>query len=112
MNRQLTYQRTFADGNRFSTSQGESRAGNAAQEPWLRGYPPTKAGCGGETVTVIKGSVGIGLPEKEQLARATQKASGVRGTVKGGQIEIQGDKREEVARILLEAGFGPVFAGG
>ena len=32
--------------------------------------------------------------------------------VKDGQIEIQGEKREEVARILVEAGFRPVFAGG
>ena len=71
-----------------------------------------KAGRGGKTVTVIKGFVGIGLPEKEQLARAMQKACGVGGTVKDGQIEIQGDKREAVARILLEAGFRPVFAGG
>ena len=71
-----------------------------------------KAGRGGKTVTVIKGFVGIGLPEKEQLARAMQKACGVGGTVKDGQIEIQGDKREEVARILVEAGFRPVFAGG
>lgn len=71
-----------------------------------------KAGRGGKTVTVIKGFVGIGLPEKDQLARAMQKACGSGGTVKDGQIEIQGDKREEVARILVEAGFRPVFAGG
>ena len=71
-----------------------------------------KAGRGGKTVTVVKGFVGIGLPEKERLARAIQKACGVGGTIKDGQIEIQGDKREEVARILTEANFRPVFAGG
>ena len=71
-----------------------------------------KAGRGGKTVTVIKGFVGIGLPEKEQLAKAMQKACGTGGTVKNGQIEIQGDKRQEVARILSEAYFRPVFAGG
>ena len=71
-----------------------------------------KAGRGGKTVTVIKGFVGIGLPEKEQLAKAMQKACGTGGTVKDGQIEIQGDKRAEVARILTEANFRPVFAGG
>lgn len=71
-----------------------------------------KAGRGGKTVTVVKGFVGIGLPEKEQLAKAMQKACGTGGTVKDGQIEIQGDKREEVARILTEAHFRPVFAGG
>jgi len=70
------------------------------------------AGRGGKTVTVVKGFVGIGLPEKEQLAKAMQKACGTGGTVKNGQIEIQGDKRQEVARILTEAKFRPVFAGG
>jgi translation initiation factor 1 len=67
---------------------------------------------GGKTVTVIKNFVGIGLPEKEKLAKQMQKACGTGGTVKDGQIEIQGDKRNEVARILIEAGFQPVFAGG
>jgi len=71
-----------------------------------------KAGRGGKTVTVVKNFVGIGLPEKEQLAKAMQRACGAGGTVKDGQIEIQGDKREEVARILIEANFRPVFAGG
>jgi len=70
------------------------------------------AGRGGKTVTVVKGFVGIGLPEKEQLAKAMQKACGTGGTVKNGQIEIQGDKRAEVARILSDANFRPVFAGG
>lgn len=71
-----------------------------------------KAGRGGKTVTVVKNFVGIGLPEKEQLAKAMQRACGTGGTVKNGQIEIQGDKREEVAHILTEANFHPVFAGG
>ena len=70
------------------------------------------AGRGGKTVTVVKGFVGIGLPEKEQLARVIQKTCGTGGTIKNGQIEIHGDKRAEVARILSEAGFRPVFAGG
>ena len=71
-----------------------------------------KAGRGGKTVTVVKNFVGIGLPEKEQLAKAMQKACGTGGTVKNGQIEIQGDQREAVARILSAANFRPVFAGG
>jgi len=71
-----------------------------------------KAGRGGKTVTVVTGFVGIGLPEKEQLAKAMQKTCGTGGTVKEGRIEIQGDKRAEVARILTEANFRPVFAGG
>ena len=70
------------------------------------------AGRGGKTVTVITNFTGIGLPEKEQLARKMQKACGCGGTVKEGRIEIQGDKRDQVAAILTEAGFRPVFAGG
>ncbi len=70
------------------------------------------AGRGGKTVTVVKGFIGIGLPEKEHLAKAMQRACGTGGTVKNGQIEIQGDKRAEVARILAEANIRPVFAGG
>ena len=70
------------------------------------------AGRGGKTVTVVKNFAGIGLPEKEQLAREMQKACGAGGTVKEGRIEIQGDKRDEVARVLTRAGFRPVFAGG
>lgn len=71
-----------------------------------------KAGRGGKTVTVVKGFVGIGLPEKEQLAKKIQRTCGTGGTVKDGEIEIQGDKRTEAAKILTEAGFRPVFAGG
>lgn len=70
------------------------------------------AGRGGKTVTVASGFVGIGQPEKEQLAKKMQKSCGTGGTVKDGCIEIQGDKREQMARILSEAGFRPVFAGG
>jgi translation initiation factor 1 len=71
-----------------------------------------KAGRGGRTVTLVKNFTGIGLPEKEQLAKAMQRTCGTGGTVKNGQIEIQGDQREAVASILREAGFNPVFAGG
>lgn len=67
---------------------------------------------GGKTVTVVDGFMGIGLPEKEQLAKKMRAACGCGGTVKDGAIEIQGDQRETVARILREAGFRPVMAGG
>ena len=72
----------------------------------------TTAGRGGKTVTLVSGFVGIGLPEKESLAKKMRAACGTGGTVKDGKIEIQGDQREAVARILTEAGFRPVLAGG
>lgn len=67
---------------------------------------------GGKTVTVVDGFVGIGLPEKESLAKKMRAACGCGGTVKDGAIEIQGDQREKIAKILADAGFRPVFAGG
>ena len=67
---------------------------------------------GGKTVTVVGGFVGIGQEEKERLAKEMQKACGAGGTVKEGRIEIQGDQRETVARLLRKAGFRPVFSGG
>ncbi len=67
---------------------------------------------GGKGVTVAKNFIGIPLAEKQELAKKIQKACGVGGSVKDGCIEIQGDKREEMKRVLTEAGFNPVFAGG
>ena len=52
--------------------------------------------------------IDLGQPDESRL----RKACGTGGTVKEGRIEIQGDQRETVARILAEAGFRPVFAGG
>ena len=69
-------------------------------------------GRGGKTVTTVDGFVGIGLPEKETLCKKMRGACGCGGTVKDGVIEIQGDQRETVARILSEAGFRAVMAGG
>jgi len=69
-------------------------------------------GRGGKTVTTVSGFVGIGLPEKEQLTKKMRGACGCGGTVKDGAIEIQGDQRETMAKILVEAGFRPVMAGG
>ncbi len=70
------------------------------------------AGGGGKAVTVATGFKGIGLPEKKALLKQMQKACGVGGTLKDGNIEIQGDNREAMKRILTEAGFNPVFSGG
>ena len=87
---------------------GAGPAGNRGRVDITR----EKGGRGGKTVTVVDGFAGIGLPEKEQLAKKMRAACGCGGTVKDGRIEIQGDQRETVARILAEAGFRPVFAGG
>lgn len=72
----------------------------------------TTAGRGGKTVTLVTGFKGIGPPEKETLCKQMRAACGCGGTVKDGNIEIQGDQRDKIAAILSAAGFKPVFAGG
>lgn len=67
---------------------------------------------GGKTVTVISGFLGINVAEKDALAKEMQQSCGAGETVKEGRIEVQGDQRETVARILTSAGFLPMFAGG
>ncbi len=91
---------------------GKTVAGKEAKNRGRVDIRRETGGRGGKTVTVVDGFVGIGLPEKEQLAKKMRAACGCGGTVKDGAIEIQGDQRETVARILSEAGFRPVFAGG
>ncbi|MBL9206390.1 MAG: translation initiation factor [Opitutaceae bacterium] len=90
------------------TSAPDVEAPNRGRVDILR----TTAGRGGKTVTVVQGFTGIGLPEKELLAKKMQKRCGCGGTVKEGRIEIQGDQRDAVAEVLKAAGFRPVFAGG
>ena len=67
---------------------------------------------GGGWVTVAKNFKGIAESEKKSLKQSIQKRCGVGGSLKGGCIEIQGDKREDVKLVLESAGFQVVFAGG
>ena len=71
-----------------------------------------RAAGGGGWMTVAKNFVGISQEEKNDLKKRIQKRCGVGGSLKNGQIEIQGDKREEMKTVLEAAGFRVVFAGG
>jgi translation initiation factor 1 len=66
---------------------------------------------GGKAVTVIKG---LCLPERElqDLARALKQKCGVGGSLKDGQIEIQGDQRPAIKTELEKRGFSVRIAGG
>jgi translation initiation factor 1 len=71
-----------------------------------------KAGRGGKTVTVASGFIGISEKELQHMARELKHLCGTGGTLKGRNIEIQGEKREEVFTYLEKEGFRPVRAGG
>jgi translation initiation factor 1 len=96
----------------FAPLPGKAVAATPARNRGRVDIKRTTAGRGGKTVTLVTGFVGIGLPEKETLAKKMRNACGCGGTVKDGDIEIQGDQREKIAQILTDAGFRPVFAGG
>ncbi len=65
----------------------------------------------GKTVTAISG---IPLPEGElrELAGELKRRCGTGGSAKDGIIEIQGDHREALVRLLRERGYEVVLAGG
>ncbi|MBW4696688.1 MAG: translation initiation factor [Aphanocapsa lilacina HA4352-LM1] len=65
----------------------------------------------GKVVTVVSGLI---LPEAnlDELAKRLKSECGAGGTVKDGEIEIQGEHREKVAGILQKLGFKIKLVGG
>ena len=96
----------------FSAAEAQSKGERAEKSRGRVDIIRQTAHRGGKTVLVVTNFVGVGRLEKESLARKMRKIASVGGTVKDGNIEIQGDRREQVAAVLKEAGFRPVFAGG
>ncbi len=59
---------------------------------------------GGKVVTLVRGFVGT-EDDLASLARLLKTRCGVGGAAKDGEILIQGDHRDRVVGILLEAGY-------
>ena len=67
-----------------------------------------RKGRGGKVVTVVaelKGDI-------KKLQKALQKHCGTGGTVKQGQIELQGDHRNKAADYLRKQGYNTKMSGG
>ena len=66
---------------------------------------------GGRVATVIRGYVGSSS-DLAELGKNLKKSCGVGGTVKDGEIIIQGDHRDRVVELLTKAGYRCKKAGG
>ena len=63
-----------------------------------------RAGRGGKTVTLVKGFVGS-EEDINALCKQLKQECGVGGSVKGGEIIIQGDHRQRLVEILKNEGY-------
>ncbi len=69
----------------------------------LRVWRDTK-GRGGKVATIVRGFVGS-ADDLEELGRTLKRRCGVGGSVKEGEIIIQGDHRDRVTTLLLQKGY-------
>jgi len=83
---------------------------SSPSEQYLEAHFSNK-GRGGKTVTVIKGFEGAEADLK-QLAKMLKTKCGVGGSVKDGDIIIQGNYRDKIMEILKEKNYNIKRVGG
>ena len=66
---------------------------------------------GGKIATVVKGFIGA-ADDLNELGKALKSACGVGGSVKDGEIIIQGEKRDKVMELLTNKGYKTKRVGG
>lgn len=95
---------------KYSVNNVNSNAAIPPQQQDLRVFLDRKS-RGGKTVTLISGFIGKEA-DLEKLGRELKSKCGVGGTVKDGEILIQGDHRDRIITLLTTAGYKAKKAGG
>lgn len=103
----------------WSSDQGDVR-NQERTAPKIVSLPPAQQtaylhrdskGRRGGTVTLVKKLV-LSEEELKELAKKLKQLCGSGGTVKKGEIEIQGEHRERIAEALRKIGYKVKIAGG
>ncbi len=103
----------------WTSDQGDIRKQGSASRR-ISSLPPNQQvaylhrdskGRGGKTVTLVKKLI-LSEEDLRQLAAYLKQACGSGGTVKDGEIEIQGEHRERIAEALQKLGYKTKIAGG
>jgi len=100
----------FSTNNDFDFSEDENTETLPNHEQHLEAHFSNK-GRGGKTVTVIKGFVG-NEDALKKLGKQLKTKCGVGGSVKDGEIIIQGKFREKIIEILKKEGYHVKRIGG
>ena len=87
----------------YDCGEEQEEATLAPEKQTLRVWRDTK-GRGGKVATIVRGFVGS-TDDLEALGRDLKRGCGVGGSVKEGEIIIQGDHRDRVTTLLIQKGY-------